>query len=142
MKETASKIIVVCFLGLLIFAAIGCETIHSPNKTTTTLATADPLTATNKYGISLGDAQGKSLKLESGMTQNEVALLLCRPDETSVETFGTATPRPWNGFTWIYHGGPRVWWLNGKNPHNTLTVIFEKRLDDWVVNTWVWSGPP
>jgi outer membrane protein assembly factor BamE (lipoprotein component of BamABCDE complex) len=142
MNNAVSKVLVVCLLGLLMFAATGCQTAQSPNTNTTTAATTDPLTATNKYGLSLRDAQDKSLKLEPGMTQDEVALLLCKPDETSVETFGAQTSRPWNGFTWAYHWGPRIWWLNGKNPHNTLTIIFEKKLDNWVVNTWIWSGPP
>jgi outer membrane protein assembly factor BamE (lipoprotein component of BamABCDE complex) len=142
MYETVSKVIVVCLLGVLIFTAIGCQTTQSPNIKTTTTVTTDPLTATNRYGLSLRDAQDKSLKLEPGMTQDEVALLLCKPDETSVETFGTQTTRPWNGFVWIYHWGPRIWRFDGKNPHNTLTIFFEKRLDNWVVNTWIWSGPP
>jgi len=142
MNETASKAAGVCLLGVLIFAAIGCQTTQSRNANATTTVVTDPLDATNKYGISLRDAQTKSLNLEAGMTQDQVASLLCKPDETSVETFGTQTPRPWNGFKWIYHWGPRLWSLRGPNPHNTLTIIFEKRFDNWVVNTWIWSGPP
>jgi hypothetical protein len=142
MNEAASKVTIVCLLGILIFAAIGCQTTQSQNANTPTTAVTDPLDATNKCGVSLRDAQTKSLNLEAGMTQDRVASLLCKPDETSVETFGTQTPQPWNGFEWVYYWGPRIWRLDGKNPHNTLTIIFEKKLNNWVVNTWIWSGPP
>ena len=140
MKEFTSKVMVLCLLGMLILTVVGCQTPQLPK--THTAFPDDPLTATNRFGISLRDAQAKSLNLEPGMAQNDVASLLCKPDETSVETFGAKTPRPWNGFEWIYYWGPRVWRLDGKNPHNTLTVIFEKKSNNWVVNTWIWSGPP
>jgi hypothetical protein len=77
------------------------------------------------------------------MTQDQVTSLLCKPDETAVETFGIQTSKPWNGFEWIYRWGEsRFWPLRERNPHNTLTIIFEKRLDNnWAVNIWIWSGP-
>jgi outer membrane protein assembly factor BamE (lipoprotein component of BamABCDE complex) len=140
MNKAESKILTLCLVGLLLFVVAGCQTTQSRTANTSATA-ADPLDATNKCGISLRDAQTKSLNLEAGMTQDQVISLLCKPDETSVETFGAQTPRPWNGFEWVYRWGRGIYWFNRPNPHDTLTIIFEKRLDVWVVNTWIWSGP-
>lgn len=137
--KTVLKVIGICSLGLLIFVIVGCQTSPSPNKNTTALPNV--LTVTNRYGLSLQDAQDKALKLEPGLTQDEVTLLLCKPDETSARTFGTETPKPWNGIVWIYHWGPGIRWFDRPNPHDTLTIVFEKGANAWVVNSWLWSGP-
>jgi hypothetical protein len=139
MNKASLKIIWIFLMGAFIFTIVGCQTPQSPNPN---IAKADdPLTATNRYGLSLRDAQDKSLKLQPGMTQDEVVLLLCKPDETSAGTFGTQTPKPWNGVVWMYHWGLGLWSLRGPNPHDKLTIVFEKGLDTWVVNSWYWSGP-
>ena len=134
--------LIVFSLGVVVLTAIGWQTSQPPKKQSA--FPDDPLEATNKFGVTLRDAQTKSLHLHVGMPQDEVASALCKPDKTSVETYGTQISRPWNGFEWIYYWGPRIWRFDGKNPHNTLTVIFERSTDNnnWAVNTWIWSGPP
>lgn len=138
-NATISKMVVACLLGMVLVIAIGCQT-NQPSSPTTVIDT-DPLTATNRYGLSLGDAHDKSLKLAPGMTQDDVVSLLSKPDETSAHTFGSQTAKPWNGIMWIYHWGPGIYRFKGPNPHDTLTVIFEQGSNAWIVNSWQWSGP-
>jgi len=139
------RVIGVCFLGVLIFTVVGCQTSQSPNLTYDTKTTF--VTVTNyvtapapiddlqtRNGLSLRDAQDKALKLAPGMTQDEVISLLCKPDETSAGTYGTQTDKPWNGITWYYRWGTNL--LNRK----VLNILFEKSSDAWVVNSWQWSG--
>jgi outer membrane protein assembly factor BamE (lipoprotein component of BamABCDE complex) len=97
-----------------------------------------------RNGLSLRDAQDKALKLAPGMTQDEVISLLGKPDETSADTYGTQTARPWNGITWYYRWDSEPSDANilsmSQRHHKNLSIIFEKGLGAWVVNSWGWSG--
>lgn len=102
-------------------------------------------------GLSLRDAQDKALKLEPGLAQDEVLLLLGKPDETSAETYGAQTPKPWNGMAWYYRWGNQPSFRSGGlsdnpdnvpavNNHKILTIIFNQDSGAvWVVNSWQWS---
>jgi hypothetical protein len=136
---TTLKVVLALLLGALIITISGCQTDQTTNTATTVIN--DPLTQTNRYGLSLGDAHDKSLKLEPGMTQSQVVSLLCTPDETEARTFGSNTQNPWEGVMWTFHWGSGIWRLNGSNPHDTLTIIFEKESETWAINSWQWSGP-
>jgi hypothetical protein len=126
-------------VGALLFVSAGCQTPQSPSPKAS--LNTNPLLETNQYGLSLKDAQDKAIKLEPGMSQAEVVLLLCKPDETSARTFGSDTSKPWNGVVWDYLWGPGIYWANRPNPHDALTIVFEKDVNDWIVNSWFWSGP-
>ena len=113
-----------------------------PTLSQNTNITSDPLSLTNRYGLSLRDAEDKSLKLMPGMTQDEVLVLLGKPDETSAGTYGTQTQTPWNGITWQYHWiiqDPMSADTTLSSAKRNLSIIFEKAQDNfWVINSWNW----
>jgi outer membrane protein assembly factor BamE (lipoprotein component of BamABCDE complex) len=147
-SEKISIVFLPCFL-ILIFT--GCQTSQSSSPESYLTKTNDlSVTATNNvnkpapveelqthFGLSLRDAQDKALKLEPGITQDEVILLLGKPDVTSAGTYGTQTQKPWNGITWYYR-----WGTLDSDPSNykQLSIIFEKGLNTWVINSWQWVG--
>jgi outer membrane protein assembly factor BamE (lipoprotein component of BamABCDE complex) len=140
--------IVPCFL-VLVFT--GCQTSQTSSSESYPVKTNDSsATVTNEvakpapvkdlqshFGLSLRDAQDKALKLLPGMTQDEVILLLGKPDETSAGTYGQQTQKPWNGIAWFYR-----WGTLDSDPLNykQLTIIFEKGSNAWVINSWQWVG--
>jgi hypothetical protein len=66
------------------------------------------------------------------MTRDQVKALLGEPDQTSLGTYGSATPHPWQGLEWIYR------W-QGSFEAKSLHVVFAAAGDDqWVVNDWQW----
>jgi outer membrane protein assembly factor BamE (lipoprotein component of BamABCDE complex) len=145
------KTVQILFSLSLVIAVAGCSTTPEQSRPETeppkAFTDTRNVTGTNyvtmpakledlqtRYGLSLHDAQDKALKLEPGMTQDDVILLLGKPDETSAGTYGTQTVKPWNGITWYYRWGTNL--LNSK----VLNISFEKSSDAWVVNSWQWGG--
>lgn len=61
------------------------------------------------------------LKLEEGMTTEQVTALLGQPDATESGTCGQATKKPWPCRTWRYG------WFR---------VLFQAHGKAWVVNGW------
>lgn len=108
-------------------------TSQAPIQDSKRTATTNPLSLTNRFGLSLHDAQDKSLKLIPGMTKDDVTLLLGTPDTTSAGTYGTETPQPWNGMTWCYR-----WTGASQMLVSSLLITFEKEQNDWVVHGWQW----
>ena len=102
-----------------------------------------------RNGLSLRDAQDKALKLEPGMTKEEIISLLGKPDETSAGTYGTQTAHPWNGITWYYrwgsfqdsHTNSAMEALFQSHSDKILSIILQRDSDAfWVVNSWQWSS--
>lgn len=67
----------------------------------------------------------QQLKLDEGMTMQEVLDLLGEPDSTESSTCGTATKKPWPCRTWEYRGGGRF-----------FRVLFQQDGKYWTVNSW------
>src|SRR2546425_4170776 len=85
----------------------------------------------SRAGLTLKDAQEKTLKLMPGMTQDEVQALLGPPDETEASTFGSKTARPWSGIVWRYR------WTGFSSKR--LDVVFAQWAPpSWVLNHWTW----
>jgi hypothetical protein len=114
-------------VACLLLLATGCST---PSPTGTSPSQQTPQQPTTRDGLLLSDAQDKALKLQPGMTQDQVQALLGRPDETAARTYGSQTPRPWNGIEWTYRwGGWRA---------KRLQIVFEHGTESWLVNSWKW----
>jgi outer membrane protein assembly factor BamE (lipoprotein component of BamABCDE complex) len=155
------KIIGILFSVVLIFTIAGCQTPQTTssqsyptqtNYVTVTNVVANTLytTVTNfvtaqpkledsqtRNGLTLRDAQDKGVKLQPGLTQDELLLFFGKPDETSAGTYGTNTPKPWNGIMWFYRWGKiDSFPLNFKQ----LSITFENDSGQWVINSWQWTG--
>jgi hypothetical protein len=65
------------------------------------------------------------LKLNEGMTMDQIKGLLGPPDSTSSLTCGSTTPSPWPCRLWSYD-----------SRGHRLMVFFAKVGDAWVVNHW------
>lgn len=51
---------------------------------------------------SLGFTQEKIMKLRTGMTSEEIAILFGNPLRTEATQYGLATPNPWTAIIWYY----------------------------------------
>jgi len=149
MTVQSTHILIVIFAAPVLFTS-GCNSASSQSASHETYATktnyvtvtnvfsqpALSLDLTNRNGLSLRDAQDKALRLTPGMTQDEIILLLGKPDETSAGTYGTQTPHPWQGISWLY------FWKKDQNTlflsAKTLRINFEQGQSAWVVNSWQW----
>jgi len=65
------------------------------------------------------------LKLNEGMTMDQIKGLLGSPDSVSSAVCGGASGKPWQCRTWKYEG-----------KGNQLTVTFQKVGETWRVNSW------
>jgi hypothetical protein len=112
----------------------GSATVKSKSDGSST--PAKPLEPKTREGLSLSDAQDKALKLQPGMAQTAVTELFGKPDETSSGTYGSQTPKPWNGVTWVYR------WTRGLSSKRLSVVFqyvaFQQGGGAWVVNSWNW----
>jgi hypothetical protein len=66
-----------------------------------------------------------SLKLNDGMTMQEVSSAIGAPDSTGAMTCGSATPAPWSCRLWKY-----------SDESHSLTVMFRNDGGVWRVNNW------
>jgi len=73
-------------------------------------------------GLTRREFMERAKSLEVGMRREDVAALLGQPMKTSLETFGTATAKPWNGLMWKYS--------------RDLCVVFQPWYGDWRVIHW------
>lgn len=81
----------------------------------------------SRSGYTAAQVEERSLQLRTGMTEAEVQSLLGLPSQTSSETFGQQTPRPWLGIQWDYK------WAT---PYRWLAVVFNDSTSR--LNNWLW----
>jgi hypothetical protein len=67
----------------------------------------------------------KTVRLESGMSQDRVEALFGPPARTSLTTCGTKTPEPWECLIWNYGSD-----LTG------LKIYFQRSNGRWIVDSW------
>ena len=67
----------------------------------------------------------KQLKLDDGMTMEQVRVLLGDPDSTDQAVCGAGVGQSWQCRTWNYG-----------EPGRRFRVVFRKELAVWVVNSW------
>jgi hypothetical protein len=133
-KRILSLVAFACFFVLL----LGCST--SPKISPPIQSPAQPQTLAqpkpqpqNRYSLSLADAQDKAIKLEIGISREQVLALLGHPDETAIKTYGSKTPNPWTGEVWTYR------WSLENYTAKRLEIIFEQSKGSWIVNSWDWQ---
>jgi hypothetical protein len=66
------------------------------------------------------------MKLQEGMTMQQVQKLLGEPDEVSSGTCGALTKNPWRCRIWTYKG----------SGYRIFHVTFSQADKGWVVNDW------
>jgi hypothetical protein len=67
----------------------------------------------------------KQMKLDEGMTMEQVQALLGDPESTDHAVCGAGVGQPWQCRTWSYG-----------QPGHRFQVVFRKDAAGWVVNSW------
>jgi hypothetical protein len=68
----------------------------------------------------------KQMKLDEGMTMEQVRALFGDPDSTDQTTCGAKTAAPWPCRVWNFHG----------SEFRMFRVWFQKGSAGWMVNSW------
>lgn len=85
--------------------------------------------------LSLAQFERQAVGLKQGMTPDEVEKLLGRPKRTALRNSGGGRESSQGSLEWTYA------WRNASDSERSLQVVFmNKTPDQWLVNTWGWSG--
>jgi hypothetical protein len=85
--------------------------------------------------VSLAQFERQAVGLRQGMTPEEVEKLLGRPKRTALRNSGGGRESSQGNLEWTYA------WRNASDSERSLQVVFmNKTPDQWLVNTWGWSG--
>ena len=101
--------------------------------------------------MTLDEAKAASVKLEPGMSRQNVATLFGLPKKTEVLPMGSETKNPWNGLVWRYE-----WWIDHpadcsagafcRGRAAQFELVFQRAEqatpdgDTWLLNSWSWHG--
>jgi hypothetical protein len=86
--------------------------------------------ATTTSSLTFQEAQAASLKLEPGLTKDDVVKILGTPTNTELRAMAEATATPWQALVWNF-----VW--NDGAGNRTLSIIFGEH-EGWHVKSWTW----
>jgi hypothetical protein len=104
---------------------------HAVSGYVTCNAPLAPAQTGGTQAISLPQAQSASLRLEPGLTREQVAQILGLPTNTESQTAGQNTGVPWQALLW------NCVWYDGTPNRKMLTLYFSDQRG-WRLNSWSW----
>jgi hypothetical protein len=86
-----------------------------------------------KNGMTVGQAQDASVRLEPGMTRDQVLQVLGHPTDAESQTVVQNTDQPWQALVWNYR-----WQLDDYRDKRLVLFYVFAEGSEWRLNNWMW----